>query len=114
MTDNDIHTITRLHQPSLPEVQRLIFEERKPVLLTGMIESWPALSRWTPEFLKEAHGDDRIKALVDLPASGVTLPGGQEAYQREMSLRDFLELMVTTPPERPCYLAYSRATDLLP
>ena len=105
--------IPRVHRPTPEEIQRLVVN-RRPALLTGLLDDWPAIKRWTPAFLQASHGDSRVTALVDLPTTGATLPGGQETYERAMLLTDFLDLMQRTPPDRPCYLAYTRATDLLP
>lgn len=111
---SDRPEVPTLHRPSPSELERLYLHDRQPTLLTGMMDDWPALRRWTPEFLKTSNGGDPVAALVDLPSTGVTMPGGQDAYRREMRFGDFIDLMISTPPERPCYLAYSRATDILP
>ena len=105
--------ISRFHRPTPQEIQRLVVNP-EPALLTGLLDHWPAIERWTPAFLRASHGESRVTALVELPVTGVTLPGGQAAYERDMRLTDFLDLMQRTPPDRPCYVAYTRATDLLP
>ena len=32
----------------------------RPVVVTGAIDDWPALRRWTPSYLREVHGDRPI------------------------------------------------------
>ena len=33
----------------------------RPVILTGEMAAWPALTRWTPDYLKAAIGDRLIE-----------------------------------------------------
>jgi hypothetical protein len=41
-----------------------------PVVLTGVAGDWPAVKKWTPEFLKERYGDQEVPARAD--ATSVT------------------------------------------
>lgn len=85
-----------------------------PALLRGTFTAWPAVRRWDPEYLCARHGQREVQALVDLPTTGVSYPQAQERYLRSMRLEAFLEHMLKTPPQRPCYLAYTRAAEVLP
>lgn len=47
-------------------LQKKEFEEKylrpgKPVVLTDIVQEWPAFSKWTPEFFKTVHGDKQVK-----------------------------------------------------
>lgn len=54
-------SIPRVHRPS-PELFLSEFVARqKPVILTGIVDEWPALQRWTPEYLREKLGALTVK-----------------------------------------------------
>jgi hypothetical protein len=87
--------------------------ERVPTLLPGAAGSWGAAA-WTPRSLATRFGQREVEALIDLPVDGVSLPEDQSRYQRRLRFVDLVERIEQAPPDRPCYLAYTRATDLLP
>ena len=103
--------LRRCHQPSTSELKSLLSGD-EPVLLTGLIGEWPALRRWTPRWLAQEVGDRPIQALMDLPTEGVLYAKDQDDYLRSMSFADFVQHMETVPNTQPCYLAYTRATDI--
>jgi lysine-specific demethylase 8 len=106
--------VPRLERPSAAEVENLITRRRRPAVLTGMIESWPARTGWTPQALIERHGSRTVTALMGLPADGVLMPDEQSAYERTLSFAAFVEAMLATTADEPCYLAYTRVADILP
>lgn len=38
--------------------------QRRPMILKGVAKSWPALTRWTPEFLAEQAGDREVEVVI--------------------------------------------------
>jgi hypothetical protein len=53
--------VARVSGASREGFRRDFLEPRRPVVLTDLAASWPALTRWTPEFLAREHGDKRIE-----------------------------------------------------
>ncbi|WP_300605765.1 cupin-like domain-containing protein [Trebonia sp.] len=84
---------------------------RRPILVRGLIGRWMA-SSWTFDSLRAVAGDRTVKVLVDLPARGGVLEGGQEAYEQEMPFALFLD-RAEQPDCAPCYLAYTRPGELI-
>ncbi|WET76262.1 cupin-like domain-containing protein [Amycolatopsis sp. QT-25] len=109
-----VRPVPRLGRPSAGEIEELITRRRRPAILTGMIEDWPARTDWTPQKLIERHGGKTVTALMDLPADGVLMPDRQSAYERTLTFASFVETMLTTTTAKPCYLAYTRVADILP
>src|SRR4051794_40361889 len=56
----------------------------KPVVLTGCMDDWPALTKWSPEFFQQKHG-----------AAPVNVGG------RTRPLAEFIDLVLASCPEKP-------------
>jgi hypothetical protein len=48
--------VERRHQLSREEFYEAYYYRNRPVVISGMLEHWPALSRWTPDYLKAQYG----------------------------------------------------------
>ncbi|WP_433226988.1 cupin-like domain-containing protein [Actinomadura formosensis] len=100
--------------PSHTDVRHLGGTSAVPRVFRGAVNGWPARRRWRPGLLREAHGDQEVTALMDLPSTGVLLPQDQAAYERCLSFGEFLDAMQASPADSPCYLAYKRPEGLFP
>lgn len=49
--------IERLERPSLELFRREYQDRNRPVVIQGVVDRWPAMERWTPEYLSEVAGD---------------------------------------------------------
>jgi lysine-specific demethylase 8 len=86
---------------------------RLPLKAHGLTATWAA-SAWTFESLRALSGDRTVKALVGLPQHGGALSGGQEAYEQEMRFGAFLDHAESSQRKAPCYLGYTRPSQLIP
>jgi hypothetical protein len=107
-----VSPIPRATVNTVDELRRVVAEERRPTLFSGLMDAWPARTGWTPRALADSHGDELVTALMNLPSTGVLFPREQRHYERTLPFREFLHHMVTTPASSPCYLAYTRAAAL--
>lgn len=103
--------IQKLHETCPDILQDVVKNKGHPMIFRGLIEHWP-VAQWTPDYLLKKYGEKSIKALVNLPSSGVFFPKDQKLYERQLLLSEFLNLILTTPASKPCYLAYQRNSDL--
>jgi hypothetical protein len=85
-TGGKVHTggIDRCHKPSYEEFEHYYLRANKPVILTGCMDDWPAMAKWSPEFFKREYG-----------AVAVTVAG------RTQLLADFIDLVLASTPEQP-------------
>jgi hypothetical protein len=60
----DFAPIESLHVSGLAELERDVLPRRTPVLVTGLSETWPALERWTPEYLQGALENELLSVYV--------------------------------------------------
>lgn len=56
--------IERIGAPAAKEFRRTYERSGKSVIVTGLVESWPALSRWSPEYFARECGQSRVRAAV--------------------------------------------------
>lgn len=93
---------------------RAAVRDGRAVLCRGLVSHWPALTKWKPQQLAADHGDSVVRALMQLPASGVLFPADQQHYERTLPFAEFLKAMLSAAPDAPCYLAYKRAHEIFP
>ena len=71
---NVFHALAGLH-PKAHEVERRTnvsrsdflenyYSANRPVILQGLMTDWPAMTRWTPEYLKSAAGHEQIEIMA--------------------------------------------------
>jgi hypothetical protein len=89
----DLRPIPRVKQLTSGDFQASYMEPLRPVILADMDWFCPGLGKWTPQHLADRYGDLRVKVYDASFAS----PG--KSYMssiREMPLREYLDLMLTS------------------
>jgi hypothetical protein len=75
--------------------------QRTPFVIRGALAGWPALDRWTVEYLGNRYADKLVK-VQQLDPDGVT------RYQleslKEVRFADFIDAVSTVPPRERWYL----------
>jgi hypothetical protein len=59
-----IEPLPRVDKPSVEEFHRRFVRARRPVVLTGAIDDWPARRLWSPEYFEERLADARVRTYV--------------------------------------------------
>lgn len=54
-------TIDRRSDLPYDEFVEQYLKPQRPVILTNALKDWPALTKWTPEFFRDVHGDRVVK-----------------------------------------------------
>jgi hypothetical protein len=75
-----------------------------PAVVTGAIAAWPALTRWTPDYLASVLGDRRVRATLDLPEEGAPYAGYTDEHAREMTVVQFVAWLRAPERTRACYV----------
>ncbi|MEV0277828.1 cupin-like domain-containing protein [Streptomyces sp. NPDC050610] len=107
-----VRRVPRAAASDLGALRRTVDRRSGPLLCTGLLDSWPARTAWTPKSLAKRHGAQRVTALMDLPSTGVLFPQDQRRYECELGFAEFVERMVSAEPSAPCYVAYQRAHEI--
>jgi lysine-specific demethylase 8 len=94
-------TLERVHRPTPEQFHARYVVLRRPVVMTGIIDSWPALHRWTPDYLDATLGDRRVK-VQRLDGDNVTRY--ELSTLEQVRFGDFIAAIRQDPPARRYYL----------
>src|SRR5258708_2606069 len=70
-------TVPRLHRPSVEEFRSRFEKRRSPVVLTGVMDGWKAMQRWSPGYFAEHLPDAQLVVSTsdeNLPDDGPITP----------------------------------------
>ncbi|MEE4495558.1 cupin-like domain-containing protein [Streptomyces sp. BE230] len=104
--------VRRIAAGDVGALRRAVADRSGPVLCTGLTDRWGALATWNPAGLRRRHSERQVTALVGLPDTGVLFPQDQHLYEKTLGFSEFVDIMLTTAPSAPCYLAYRRAHEI--
>jgi hypothetical protein len=87
------------------------YAANRPVILTGEMSGWPALAKWTPDYLKQAVGPKTIEFQGDRSKSA-RFEIHKDAHRREMPFDQFIDLVSRPGAGNDAYLtAYNSARN---
>ena len=96
----DLGQVERIRKPSLAEWRERIVRDQRPVILEGVIDDWPAMTRWNGAALVELYGElpasvgahpQTIRQIVD------AIRGGGDAFA-DFTLEQAPALMLDLRP----------------
>ena len=68
------------------------YHRNRPVIIEGLMADWPALSRWTPEWLAERFGDEPVEVMAGRE-SDADPDFNAERLRRSLPLRELVARM---------------------
>lgn len=84
--------VPRIHRPSTATLLDDYYAANRPCLIEGAMDDWPAVTRWTAEYLRSRFGE----ATVQIEANanpGAETTGDTERRFEEMRFADFIDLV---------------------
>jgi lysine-specific demethylase 8 len=102
--------IPRAHAPSPEEFARRHQRPAVPVVLTGMMDGWPASARWSTSSFRERYGDRHVPVIPTRGGAAVYSPKSGIPYAR-MRVDEFLDGV--RAGDRSRYMVF-RVEDELP
>jgi len=101
MSELNLSPVDRLPEIDSASFQADYFRPLKPLVLRSLSKSWPATSKWTPDFFREVHGDKQVKVYdASFVAAGRNYMGGVQT----LALRDYIDLVMTTEQDLRMFL----------
>ena len=85
--------------PSVDAFQRGYVVSRRPVILRGMIRDWPAMRRWSLDYLRTAYATTPVVTLR-AESGRVIMNSETGAVEERLQLRDFIGALHTGANER--------------
>ncbi|KIW53503.1 hypothetical protein PV05_09072 [Exophiala xenobiotica] len=92
--------VQHMKQPSMTAFARSMQEDRTPVILTGVLDHWPALERWKHvSYWLDQTFDGRRLVPIEVGRSYTDEDWGQ----RIVPFRDFLKTFILQQPDSPAH-----------
>jgi hypothetical protein len=97
------HEIPRRHKLSRADFLSEHYSVNRPVIITGMMDDWPAMTRWNLDFFAENFGDREVEVQMGRNASP-NYEIDSNNFTRRILFRDFVERVRTSGPTNDFYL----------
>jgi hypothetical protein len=112
---DQIGVIDRVHRPTREQFEGEYLLPGKPVVLTGVMEDWPALSAWSRAYLSCRAGT-RLVTVRSAPAGdfSITPESGPSYLREQMTFAELLATLDAPRPERLYYLQGECLEESLP
>jgi histone arginine demethylase JMJD6 len=105
--------IARRHRLSYSEFRAQFLGARIPGVITGALDRWRALTRWTPQFFKQTYGAVPLHVENQPYTLGGFLPRRSDGSP--LTLGEFIDLVLASTDDRPApYLRNVHIEKFLP
>ncbi len=74
-----------------------------PVILTGMMDAWPALQRWTPDYFDQRFGPDTVEVMTGR-ASDPDYEVNCRQHKSRMTMHQFVDMIRNSGQTNDFYL----------
>lgn len=88
-----IDTVDTIHPA---DFKKNYLDARRPLVIKGLTQDWPALTKWTPEYLKQVVGQ-KVVPLYNNAKADPSKPINSAAA--EMAFDDYIDLILSEPTE---------------
>ena len=83
---------------------REFYAANRPVILTGLMKNWKAMSRWSPDYLKQTLAGEMIQIRANDPGANGS---SGEAARKEIPFEQFADqILQTGAANGSCFLAH--------
>jgi hypothetical protein len=96
-------TIERRHRLPRGEFLEQYYSTNRPVIITGMIDDWPALRKWNLDYFSARFGDREVEVQSGRTA-GANYEVEREKFLTRIRFADFLEKVRTAGVTNDFYL----------
>jgi hypothetical protein len=104
-------TIERRRGVSADEFFDRYYASGRPVVLTDLLDTWPAARRWSPEYFKERYGECVVEVMSGRNADAAC-DSHFEDFSEQVSLGAFCDRVTSSGPTNDFYLvANNRAIN---
>jgi hypothetical protein len=98
--------IERSHRLSASEFLDRYYSASRPVIITGMMDDWPAMKKWGLDYFLRAFGSRAVEVQVGRSASD-NYEAGRDQFRRTMLFSEFLERVSTAGKTNDIYITAS-------
>ena len=97
--------VERIEAPSRADFETHYAERNKPVIITGVVDKWPAFTKWTPEYLEATGGDSVVPVHFSEDANfrDYYVDAGKR-QDKHMEFAKFVEILQNSPDAQQFYM----------
>jgi hypothetical protein len=95
--------VERRHKLSREEFLRDYYAAGRPVIITGMMDDWPALAKWTPDSLKARYGDRVVEIQADRN-SNRQYEVEQPHHRKQVRFSEFIDTIQSSGETNDVYM----------
>ncbi len=96
-----LQQVEKLHQISPEDFRRNYYHPKKPVVISGLAEKWPAYRKWNWEYFIDIVGDKEVGVYNNVKSDAYTPINTADAY---MKFGDYLKQVKEGPLELRIFL----------
>jgi hypothetical protein len=89
--------------PTYEQFVREYYSKHLPVVLTGAVDHWPALGKWTPTYLLEKFGDQEIEVQFGRERDP-QYERNASRHKKKMPMKDFIGLVTRDGSSNDYYM----------
>lgn len=86
-----------------PQFLEEYYARNRPVLLTGLMSDWPALDKWTPQYLKEVCGREVVEVMAGRESSP-SYEIEDAPHRRNIHFSQFIDVVMSGQETNDYYL----------
>ena len=101
--------IERRHKLSRDEFLREYYSTNRPVIITGMMDDWPAMRKWDLDYFAERFGDRVVEVQMGR-TKGANYETEREKYIQKIRFGDFVEKIRTAGQTNDYYLTANNSS----
>ena len=105
----DSGTIERRHRLSRSEFLDRYYCASRPVIITGMMDDWPALEKWSLDYFAREFGDREVEVQVGRSASD-NYEADRDRFRRKMIFSEFIEKVGSSGKNNDIYITASNSS----
>jgi SAM-dependent methyltransferase len=98
--------------PAFDEFIREYYSKHLPVVLTGAVEHWPALDKWTPQYLRDCFGDREIEVQFGRDSDPLYERNAGK-HKKKMPMREFVALVLAGGRANDYYMTANNTRNSL-
>jgi len=102
--------IERRHQLTRDEFYQNYYLRNKPVIITGMLEDWPARTKWSLAFLKEQFGDREVQVQMGRNQDAA-YEIKSDQFRKLMTLRDYIGMIESAGETNDFYMTANNSSS---
>jgi LPS sulfotransferase NodH len=106
--DSGIKTIARRSHLSREEFRDRYYAANRPVVLTGMMTDWRAMTAWTPSHLKSVAGDQMVEVMTGRDADQHYERNGRK-HRTELRFADYIDMVYSGKVTNDFYMVANNA-----